>query len=171
MKYLPMFVIFLIIFVVFILALLVLDSILCFSDPTDPVVYDERIKYQQELNGDNNEISNDQIISKVSKFKKIDTRDYINSDFIYVCDIWLTHVQNKTKHWRECNRWVSGFDHHWKWLNNWIGDKNYRSFMILIILYFAWNLYLLAMYLLHLSNIIHYWKSPFEQYYNPVVSK
>lgn len=123
MKHIAMFVIFLLIFCFLLFALIALDTMLCFSDPTDPVVYEERIKCQQEVNGENHEISNDQIIPKISKFKKIDTRDYANSDFVYVCDICLTHVQDKTKHWREWNRCVSGFDHHWKWLNNWIGDK------------------------------------------------
>ena len=168
---LPMFIIFMIIFIGIVIALIYLDTALCLTDPTDPIIYEERLKYQQELWRTNNENSNDQIISKISKFNKIDTRDYINSDFIYVCDICLTHVQNKTKHWREWNRWVSGFDHHWKWLNNWIGDKNYKKFMTLIILYFSSNIYLLIMYIIHLSNILKYWSKPFNQYYSPIISK
>ena len=124
-RYREMLVIFMIGFMILTFVLLVLCIILTWSDPTDPVVYEERLKIQKELATWNSEGSNE-ICKMVSKYKVIDTRDYVNSEWAFVWDICLTHVQNRTKHCREWNRWVSMFDHHWKWLNNCIGDKNYK---------------------------------------------
>lgn len=100
----------------------------------------------------------------------IDTREY-ESDYLYVCDICLTHVQDRTKHCRECNRCVSKFDHHCKWLNNCIGDQNYKGFMYLITIYLISNLYMLALYCIYLGNIVEYHKDKFSTVYTPVISK
>lgn len=50
------------------------------------------------------------------------------------CQVWESYVNERTKHCGEWNRCVELFDHHWKWLNNCIGAKNYKTFIILIIL-------------------------------------
>ena len=55
-------------------------------------------------------------------------------NFKHYWEVWDSYVYERTKHCGECNRWVELFDHHWKWLNNWIGAKNYKTFLILIIL-------------------------------------
>lgn len=62
----------------------ILYIVLCLTDPTDPVIYEERLKYQEELQHERNENSQDQIIAKISKYNKVDTRDLINSEYVYV---------------------------------------------------------------------------------------
>ncbi|KAF6259388.1 DHHC palmitoyltransferase-domain-containing protein [Scenedesmus sp. NREL 46B-D3] len=41
-------------------------------------------------------------------------------------------VQRGSKHCRECDKCVLGFDHHCKWVNNCIGRKNYCPFFVLL---------------------------------------
>lgn len=50
------------------------------------------------------------------------------------CQVCESYVHERTKHCGSCNRCVELFDHHCKWLNNCIGAKNYKTFLILIIL-------------------------------------
>lgn len=58
--------------------------------------------------------------------------------FWQVCE---AYVHERTKHCGSCNRWVELFDHHCKWLNNCIGAKNYKTFIILIVLVGIQSLY------------------------------
>ena len=74
-----------ILYVILATVLLIFDILLCLSDPTDPVVYDERLKFQEEEKAHNN-FDNYQF-NKISKYNIIDTRDYPESDYLYVCDI------------------------------------------------------------------------------------
>lgn len=78
-------------------------------DPTDRVVYwykwsvyDRKIPFQPDL-------------SKV----------------LY-CEYCDSYCSVSSKHCRECNRCVDGFDHHCMWFNNCVGNKNYRSFLVSI---------------------------------------
>lgn len=94
------FVVLLLLYLILAAVLIALDSKLCLSDPTDPVVYEERLKIQQEMNSSSN-TEDKPFHKKPSKYFVVDTRDYVDSDYIYVCDICLTHVQPRTKHCRE----------------------------------------------------------------------
>lgn len=49
-----------------------------------------------------------------------------------ICSICKTSVHISSKHCRECNKCVIGFDHHCKWLNNCIGKSNYKLFCFTI---------------------------------------
>jgi hypothetical protein len=92
----------LLIFVILTPLVIFLGAKVCLSDPTDPVIYNERILIQKtikEMNNGDNQICG----GNISKHTLIDTRDY-ESLHMYVCDICMTHVQDRTKHCRECNR-------------------------------------------------------------------
>ena len=82
------------------------------SDPTDPVVLQNReaVKLNQQF----------------------DTSRYDN-----ICTICNTSVGNDSKHCGSCNRCVQGFDHHCIWLNNCVGRVNYNLFAKLISCLFA----------------------------------
>ena len=108
---------------------------------------------------------------KKQKFLRYDTRDYELSDYTFVCDICLTHVQDRTKHCRDCNRWTSEFDHHCKWLNNWIGDQNYRRFIYLIIISFILNLYTVILYIIYMDLISEYEDDSYKTRYDPLIGK
>mmetsp|Transcript_23281 Transcript_23281/g.23495 ORF Transcript_23281/g.23495 Transcript_23281/m.23495 type:complete len:184 (+) Transcript_23281:197-748(+) len=49
--------------------------------------------------------------------------------YCYICE---THVHATSKHCKYCDKCVINFDHHCKWLNTCIGQKNYKSFLLLI---------------------------------------
>ena len=48
------------------------------------------------------------------------------------CALCQLHVGRTSKHCRECDRCVHGFDHHCKWLNNCVGAANYAEFLWLL---------------------------------------
>ncbi|CAI2373842.1 unnamed protein product [Moneuplotes crassus] len=52
----------------------------------------------------------------------------------FFCQVCESYVSERSKHCGSCNRCVENFDHHCKWLNNCIGGKNYKTFILLIIL-------------------------------------
>jgi palmitoyltransferase len=76
-------------------------------NPTDPTVYLERQS-------------------------RISQQPFDSTGFPKVCKICRTHVLQHSRHCGKCNRCVNGFDHHCKWLNNCIGQRNYRTFVVLI---------------------------------------
>lgn len=49
--------------------------------------------------------------------------------FCYICEVSVHH---SSKHCRYCDKCVVKFDHHCKWLNTCVGQKNYRTFLILV---------------------------------------
>lgn len=57
-----------------------------------------------------------------------------SGEFKYFCPLCATHVLDRSKHCRVCNRCVDLFDHHCNWLNNCIGRKNYPLFLVLLLL-------------------------------------
>jgi hypothetical protein len=77
----PVFILVLVLLFTITPALLYLDIKLCFSDPTDPVVYDERLKMQYYNRANNDPVSEKAV--KISKLAMVDTRDY-DSTWIYV---------------------------------------------------------------------------------------
>ena len=50
------------------------------------------------------------------------------------CHICHKYQKNPltTKHCGACNKCIDGFDHHCGWLNTCVGEKNYRSFLVLL---------------------------------------
>eukprot|EP00924_Labyrinthula_sp_SR-Ha-C_P016001 maker-scaffold_4-snap-gene-16.2-mRNA-1 protein AED:0.02 eAED:0.02 QI:179/0.66/0.75/1/0.66/0.5/4/631/224 len=57
-----------------------------------------------------------------SKFVQKEIKAY---PYCYICKM---NVHPESKHCRDCNKCVLGFDHHCHWLNNCIGKHNYTSF-------------------------------------------
>jgi hypothetical protein len=53
----------------------------------------------------------------------------------YRCTICEANVMRTSKHCAICNRCTGKFDHHCRWLNNCIGGKNYKAFVLLIIVF------------------------------------
>jgi hypothetical protein len=49
--------------------------------------------------------------------------------FCYICECSVHH---SSKHCRYCDKCVVKFDHHCKWLNTCVGQKNYRTFLMLV---------------------------------------
>lgn len=44
----------------------------------------------------------------------------------------------RTKHCRQCDKCVEGFDHHCLWLNTCVGSYNYRPWVLFVAVLFAW---------------------------------
>ncbi|EAR85169.2 DHHC zinc finger protein (macronuclear) [Tetrahymena thermophila SB210] len=90
------------------LGIMALLAIVCsYSDPTDPIIRKEKLARKNNL-------------------------EYDTIEYEYYCSTCISHVQDGSKHCRQCDRCVNGFDHHCKWLNNCIGKENYRIFYYLI---------------------------------------
>eukprot|EP00798_Chlamydomonas_sp_ICE-L_P002794 gene2794-12669_t len=69
----------------------------------------------------------------------------------FYCALCQAGVGANSKHCRSCDRCVEGFDHHCKWLNNCIGERNYRSFFLLVLstvtillFQFGWGVWLVS---------------------------
>ncbi|OMJ93878.1 hypothetical protein SteCoe_3070 [Stentor coeruleus] len=56
-----------------------------------------------------------------------------SEDFMY-CTLCNAPRSIGTKHCTRCNRCTNSFDHHCKWINNCVGKKNYKEFLMMIIL-------------------------------------
>lgn len=52
----------------------------------------------------------------------------------------FTPPARKAKHCRRCDKCVDGFDHHCLWLNTCIGARNYRPWIVFVVLLFIWTL-------------------------------
>ncbi|KAI5075309.1 hypothetical protein GOP47_0009385 [Adiantum capillus-veneris] len=48
------------------------------------------------------------------------------------CTLCNVEVRKLSKHCRNCDKCVDGFDHHCRWLNNCVGRKNYITFVVLM---------------------------------------
>ncbi|MCO5562190.1 hypothetical protein L7F22_015816 [Adiantum nelumboides] len=48
------------------------------------------------------------------------------------CTLCNVEVCKLSKHCRNCDKCVDGFDHHCRWLNNCVGRKNYITFVVLM---------------------------------------
>ncbi|CAI2376636.1 unnamed protein product [Moneuplotes crassus] len=74
----------------------------------------------------------DDIVIKERKARE-DNVSFCKSDYEFFCSICDCHVSDQAKHCGKCNKCISGFDHHCYWLNNCIGDKNYKSFIKVLV--------------------------------------
>ncbi|CAI2299347.1 unnamed protein product [Caenorhabditis sp. 36 PRJEB53466] len=74
-------------------------------------------------------------------------RHVIVNSFCTICEV---RTQKETKHCKLCNFCIDDFDHHCIWLNNCIGGRNYRPFVVLVSLVwaFAFSSFGLTSYLL-----------------------
>jgi len=86
-------------------------------DPTDPTIKERQ---QRKNAGYSSSSSHSEVIC--------------SAEFDYHCKICNSYVFNRTKHCKICDRCVDCFDHHCNWLNNCIGKKNYKHFIVLLIL-------------------------------------
>ncbi|CAH1778951.1 unnamed protein product, partial [Owenia fusiformis] len=57
----------------------------------------------------------------------------IENQHCYICEV---DVGSRSKHCSACNKCVADFDHHCKWLNNCVGGKNYRLFIVTLLVAF-----------------------------------
>lgn len=66
----------------------------------------------------------------------IDPSDFTNkhSEEFMFCTLCNAPRSIGTKHCTRCNRCTLSFDHHCKWINNCVGKKNYKEFLIMILL-------------------------------------
>lgn len=90
------------------------------------------------------------------------------------CPYCKTHVLNRSKHCRLCDKCVEVFDHHCKWFNNCIGKSNYRMFLIAIHSVFAMLCYqgCSGAYLLMTSVERHAWTmDAITQAYGPSLTQ
>lgn len=55
-------------------------------------------------------------------------------DCVGYCEYCQRNVLKDSKHCRRCNRCVRGFDHHCRFVNQCVGRRNYRLFIILLVL-------------------------------------
>lgn len=55
------------------------------------------------------------------------------ADDSHMCLLCSKRVGERSKHCTACNRCTAHFDHHCNWLNNCIGQRNYRSFIVLLL--------------------------------------
>lgn len=51
----------------------------------------------------------------------------------HVCQHCGKRVGERSKHCTACNRCTAHFDHHCNWLNNCVGQRNYTSFIVLLL--------------------------------------
>jgi len=129
------------------LSLAVTAIIATLSDPTDPTIYDERTKR------DNNDI-------------------IVSSEYKYFCKVCGTHVLERSKHCGVCNRCVDEFDHHCNWLNNCVGKKNYNLFIALLILVGLFSLIQVVANIIVLCTIhMDRYMDPMMTFYNANPSK
>ncbi|KAI1731503.1 DHHC palmitoyltransferase domain-containing protein [Ditylenchus destructor] len=49
------------------------------------------------------------------------------------CNVCKMNAFEGTKHCRQCNKCIPGYDHHCKWLNTCVGQRNYRCFVTLVV--------------------------------------
>jgi len=74
-------------------------------------------------------------------------------DYDLICQVCNTPVAERSKHCRVCNRCVEVFDHHCYWLNNCIGKRNYKFFIVLLILVILFSFIQVAANLIVISTL------------------
>lgn len=112
-------------------------------------------------------ISNPGSPKKINKF----LINYEKDNIFKFCPNCKVKKSNNTKHCIICNACVDEFDHHCYWVNNCIGKKNYKLFIIFLILVMV-NLFMnISISIIAFVNKSHNIdilppKLPFEMIYN-----
>ncbi|KAK4769305.1 hypothetical protein SAY86_027455 [Trapa natans] len=67
----------------------------------------------------------------------IDRQQGSGEDALF-CTLCKAEVRKFSKHCKNCDKCVDGFDHHCRWLNNCVGYKNYVTFICLMAFSIVW---------------------------------
>lgn len=63
-----------------------------------------------------------------------DKNELQNHELVGYCEYCDKTVLKESKHCKRCDRCVRGFDHHCRFVNQCVGARNYRTFIVLVII-------------------------------------
>ena len=110
---------------------LIFGTVVTVSDPTDPIVY----------------------LNRMYETDEVFQGHLLTLKGMKLCDQDMVEVNQSTKHCQKCNRCVNEFEHHCPYLNNCINSSNY--------IYFISSLMSLIVYcgltILYLFQFVHDW--------------
>ena len=107
------------VFIFLIMVIIVLGGLATLADCTDPAILVQRNLLKQG-------------------------KPYKSEQFEFKCSVCNAYVNKQTKHCGPCNRCCDGFDHHCNWLNNCVGAANYRYFLALIVSFWTFIAFYVA---------------------------